>query len=79
MKGVVLVMGNGRNDFIACLGCEERRVGCQSVCEKYKGAKEKHDERRRGMARQHYLDGIAAHYERDTARKLKAQKRLRGK
>lgn len=47
-----------------CYGCEERKAGCHSTCEKYKEWKEKHDEQqvviKAERAKLNDLDGLFA-------------------
>lgn len=40
-----------------CKGCVDRRVGCQSVCEKYKEFKEANDKRKEAIYREKSVQG----------------------
>lgn len=41
-----------------CYGCEDRKVGCHSKCQKYKDEKAKHDAQKEEIERLRYLEGL---------------------
>lgn len=63
-----------------CKGCEERRAGCHSVCEKYITYKKENDEYRKNITseRLNYLYGKSIWTDEQRKRIMKGIKRKRG-
>lgn len=62
-----------------CKDCEDRSVGCHSICQKYIAAKEKVEQEKKNPKAEQALNVQIELYKRDTIRKVQQRRHTRFK